>query len=386
MSLIIDEQFLIQTLVDMVRINSCNPSLTGGSPGESEIGEYVAAVMKPIGLDVAVHELGSKRVNVVGIYRGSGGGRSLMWNAHMDTVGVEGMEAPFSGEIRDGRLFGRGSQDMKASLAAMLAAVKALKNENIELAGDLILTAVADEEHASIGTEDIVKNYHADAAIVTEPTDLALCRAHRGFIWYDVDTFGRAAHGSRYNEGIDAIMRMGRFLGELDELEKQLRQRPPHPLAGPPSLHAALIEGGSEISVYAAHCKLQVERRTSPGETVDEATEELQFIADQLSSADPTFKATINPKFVRSPFEVSEEAHIARILEAAITERLGKAPEHIGATFWTDAALLADAGIETVIAGPVGSGLHSAEEWVDLGSAVDLAHILAETCIIYCRS
>lgn len=386
MSLIIDEPFLIQSLADMVRINSCNPSLTEGSPGESQIGDYTADVMRALGLEVAVHELGSKRVNVVGICRGSGGGRTLMWNAHMDTVGVEGMEAPFSAEIRDGRLFGRGSQDMKASLAAMLAAVKALSDEHIELAGDLILTAVADEEYASIGTEDIVKHYRADAAIVTEPTDLALCRAHRGFIWYDIHTLGRAAHGSRYNEGIDAIMRMGRFLGELDNLEQRLRQRPPHPLAGPPSLHAALIEGGSEISVYAANCRLQVERRTSPGETVDQATEELQSIADRLSSVDPTFNATVNPTFARSPFEVSEEAHIARIMEASITDRLGRAPEHIGATFWTDAALLADAGIETVIAGPAGSGLHSAEEWVDIGSTIDLAYILAETARIYCNT
>ena len=155
--------------------------------------------------------------------------------------GVEGMSEPFSGAIRDGKLYGRGSQDMKGSLAAMLATAKALVNADIQLAGDLLLTFVADEEYASIGTADIAQHYSADAAIVTEPTDFALCLAHRGFIWYDIEIVGRAAHGSLYEEGIDANMRMGRLLVELEKLGEDLLTRPAHPLSGPPSLHAAVL-------------------------------------------------------------------------------------------------------------------------------------------------
>jgi acetylornithine deacetylase len=380
----IDETYLTQVLVEMVQINSSNPMLTPGAPGEAALGEHIAEQMSALGLEVTTHELGPNRVNVVGILEGKGGGRSLMLNGHLDTVGVQGMAAPFAATIRDGKLYGRGSQDMKGSLAAMLAVVKALDDSRIELAGDLILTAVADEEYASLGTDDIVRHYSADAAIVTEPTNLALCRAHRGFIWYTVETTGRAAHGSRYQDGIDAIMHMGRFLAELDQLEQELRTRIPHPLAGPPSIHASTIRGGTELSVYPAHCRLEVERRSAPGESVEEVTAELQAILDKLSAADPTFQATVAPFLHRGPFSVEAGAPIVGILEQAATKRLGSPPPHVGAPFWTDAAILAEAGIDTVLIGPTGAGLHSSEEWVDLRSVVDLAAILTDTAITFC--
>ncbi len=384
-SLTIDETFLTQTLSQMVQIDSSNPSLTPSSPGEAAVGTYVAKVMQDLGLAVETHTLETDRVNMVGILPGSGGGRSLMLNGHLDTVGLEGMSEPLSGAVRAGRLYGRGSQDMKGGVVAMLAATKAIVEAKISLPGDIIITAVADEEYASIGTADIVKRYTADAAIVTEPTDLKICLAHRGFIWYDVETMGRAAHGSRYDEGIDAIMRMGRFLAELDLLEQALRQRPPHPLAGVPSLHASLINGGTEISVYAAQCNLGVERRTCPGETEAQVTQELQAIIDKLSSADPTFQASLKPALVRSPFETKADADIVRLTEAALNKRLGPVSPHQGTSFWTDAAILADAGIDTLLLGPSGQGLHSHEEWVDVQSMIDLAYILADTAIAFCQ-
>lgn len=380
----VDEKYLTQALVEMVQIDSSNPLLTPGAPGEAALGKHIAQQMNRLGLEVAIHELGPNRVNVVGILQGKGKGRSLMLNGHMDTVGVQGMAEPFSGEVREGKLYGRGSQDMKGSLAAMLAVVKTLNDSKTSLAGDLILTAVADEEYGSMGTEDIVRHYTADAAIVTEPTNLAICRAHRGFIWYTVETQGRAAHGSRYQDGIDAIMHMGRFLAELDGLEQELRSRPSHELAGPPSLHASTIQGGTELSVYPAHCRLEIERRSAPGESVEGVTAEFQAIIDRLSAADPNFRATVAPFLDRAPFSVGADAPIVTILDEAARQRLGTSPTHIGAPFWTDAALLADAGIDTVLMGPTGAGLHSAEEWVDLRSVVDLAAILTETAITFC--
>lgn len=382
----IDENYLTQTLIDLVRIDSVNPTLSPQGKGEAEIGAYVADKLDQLGLQVSTHEIEPGRVNVVGVLPGTGGGRSLLFNAHMDTVGVEGMTIdPFGGEIRDGRLYGRGAQDMKGSLAAMMAAAKAFVDSGIALAGDLLITAVADEEYASIGMEALVQQVTADGAIVTEPTDMHICRAHRGFVWFEVETFGRAAHGSRYEEGIDANMRMGRFLARLDELEQELRRRPGHPLTGPPSLHASQIHGGKEISMYADHCLLQIERRTAPGETVAQATAELQTIIDELAALDPTFRASVRPTFWRQPFEIDADAPIVRSLENALVAHLGREPPHTGQTFWTDAALLADAGIETVLLGPTGYGLHSAEEWVDLQSVIDLAAVLAETALDYCR-
>lgn len=382
----INETYLIETLKDLVRINSVNPSLTPEGRGEAELGAYVADALKELGLETTLHEIEPGRVNVVGRLKGRGRGRSLLLNAHLDTVGVEGMTIdPFGAEIRAGRLYGRGSQDMKASLAAMIAAAKAFVDAGISLAGDLLITAVADEEYASIGSEALVQQVQADAAIVTEPTDMHVCRAHRGFIWYDVETLGRAAHGSRYAEGIDANMRMGRFLGELEKLEQDLLKREGHVLTGPPSLHAARLQGGKEVSIYAASCLLQIERRTAPGETTAQATAELQTIVDRLTAADSTFRATIRPTFERAPFVVAPDAAIVQILDRALESRLGKASPHSGQTFWTDAALFADAGMETVLLGPIGYGLHSAEEWVDLASVVDLAYVLADAARAYCE-
>jgi len=397
MKLTIDSGYLTSTLADLVRINSTNPSLSPDGAGEAEIATYVAAALNDLGLSVNAYEVEPGRWNVVGILPGQGGGRSLLLNAHLDTVGVEGMAEPFSGALRDGRLYGRGSYDMKGSLAAMMAAAKALVDDGAGLGrpqagrpqgspiqGDLFITAVADEEHSSIGAADLVREVRADAAIVTEPTNLAICRAHRGFIWYEVETIGRAAHGSRYREGIDANMRMGRFLAELDRLEQALRARPPHPLVGPPSLHAALLQGGTELSIYAARCRLQFERRTIPGETEAQATAEVQTLIDRLAAADATFKATLKPFFQRQPFEVGADAAIVGTLEQTAGRRLGRQPAHIGQSFWTDAALLAEAGMETALIGPVGDGLHSAVEWVDVQSLIDLAYILAETAVNYC--
>ena len=381
----IDKDYLTKTTQELIRINSINPSLTPEGKGEAEIGLYVAEKLNELGLETTISEVAPGRVNVVGLLKGSGGGKSLLLNAHLDTVGVEGMTInPFGGELREGRVYGRGAQDMKGSLAAMLAAIKALVEAHIPLKGDLLLTAVADEEYGSLGMERLVKEFHADGAIVTEPTDMHLCRAHRGFIWFEVETIGRAAHGSRYAEGIDANMRMGRFLSELDKLEGELLKREGHELAGPPSLHAALIQGGTEISTYADRCTLKIERRTIPGETVVGATAELQAIIDRLTGHDSTFQATLKPIFWRGPFEVGSEAAIVQVVEQALIKHIGQVPQHSGQTFWTDAALTSQAGMQTVLLGPKGHGLHSAEEWVEMESVVDLAHVLAESAIQFC--
>ena len=314
MSMSIDSTYAVQTLTDLVQINSVNPELSPNGAGETAVAAYVAQALQAMGLEVTTYDLGPRRMNVVGLLKGTGNGRSLLLNAHMDTVGVGGMADPFGAVVRDGRLYGRGSQDMKGSLAAMMAAVKALVDGGVQLAGDVLLTAVADEEYASIGTDDLVRHVTADAAIVTEPTDMSLCRAHRGFIWYEVAVTGRAAHGSRYNEGVDAISHMGRFLVELEALGQELLQRLPHPLAGPPSIHASLVQGGSELSVYPARCTLKLERRTIPGETVAQATAELQAIIDRLAATDPAFRATVRPFFDREPFEVAADAPIVQAL------------------------------------------------------------------------
>lgn len=384
-ALTIDRDYLINTLADLVRINSINPSLISGGAGERKIAGYMAQAMRQLGMIVSQHEPEPDRISTVGILRGSGGGKSLMLNGHIDTVGVDTMPEPFSASIRDGKLYGRGAYDMKGSIAAGLAAVKALRDAGQSPAGDLLIAAVADEEYASLGTADMVKHYRPDAAIVTEPTELALATAHKGFIWLEVTTLGKAAHGSRPQLGIDANLKMGRFLHELEPLEQALRARDPHPLIGPPTLHAALIKGGSAMSVIADRCVLCIERRTIPGETEAQVIAEIQAILDRLAVADEAFHASVKSFFVRDPFEAAATNPIVQTVQGAASSVLQHEVQPGGVSFWTDAALLAAAGIPTVVFGPTGVGAHAAEEWVDLHSVEQAAMIYAQTALAYCR-
>ena len=380
----IDGDYATRTLQDLVRIKSVNPRLDPGASGEFEIAAYVADALERLGLKVSPHEPQPGRVSIVGRLKGSRPGRSLMLNAHLDTVDAAGMEDPFSAEIKDGRLYGRGAFDMKGGLAASMAAVKALAEAGCPHRGEVLVAAVADEEYASLGMEDLVTRYHPDAAIVTEPTALDICLAHKGFAWLEVTTSGRAAHGSRFDLGIDANLRMGRVLAGLDALEQELRARPPHPLVGPPSLHAATLAGGSGLSTYAASCTLQIERRTIPGEPAGQITGEIETILRREAGRDPTFTAELKVLLAREPFEVAADAPIVRALTGAAEAVLGRQPSYIGQTPWMDAALLAAAGIETVVMGAAGAGAHAKEEWVDLRSVHQLAACLAEAALRYC--
>lgn len=385
MTIHIDQDFIKEVLVRLVQTDSRNPDMVSDGPGEARVGGDIARILEGLGLDMKMYDLGSGRVNVVGILPGKGDGRSLILNGHMDTVGVDEMHEPFSGMIKEGRLYGRGSQDMKGSLAAMLGAIKALVDGEISLQGDLIFTAVADEENQSLGTIELVKKIGADGAIVTEPTDLKVVSAHRGWIWYEVEVEGLAAHGSRFQEGRDAILLMGRFLVELEKYSRELIKRPGHPLTGPPSVHTSLIEGGSDMCTYPPRCKVSIERRTVEGETEAVVRKELQLILDRLQERDPDFRAHLSLIAHRAPLETSPESGIMEALTGAYARVMGEQPEISGAAYWTDAALLAEKGMEAVLIGPIGEGLHSAEEWVDLNSVYDLAEILAETAALYCN-
>ena len=380
----VDRDDLVANLAGLVRINSINPTLVSGAPGEAEIAAYVGGWLGTAGLEVRTIESAPGRPSVAARLPGIGGGRSLMLNAHMDTVDVAGMAEPFSGAVRNGRLYGRGAYDMKGSLAACMAAAKSLAAAGRRLRGDLVVAAVADEEYGSLGTADMVTKFRTDAAIVTEPTSLRVCRSHKGYLWIEVEVVGRAAHGSRFDQGIDANIRMGRVLTGLERLERELRARPPHALVGPPSLHAALLEGGSGLSTYAARSVLRIERRTIPGETEAGVMAEIEAILEPLRREDSTFVATAKACFVREPFEVGREAGIVRALDAAAAKVLGRPPQHIGDTPWMDSALLAAAGVETVVFGPHGLGAHADEEWVDVESVVQTAEVLVKTAEEWC--
>jgi acetylornithine deacetylase len=367
----------IRLLRDLVAINSVNPTLVPGAPGEHAIAECVAAEMRRCHLDVSVESVAPGRPNVVGVLEGRTKGRSLMFCGHTDTVGVAGMTDPFTPVERDGRLYGRGAQDMKGGVAAMIAAAAAVANGGGLASGRLIVAAVVDEEHSSIGADALMKTWRADAAIVTEPTDLAIAVGHKGFAWVEVDVQGRAAHGSRPGEGQDAILRLGRVLARLEALDASLQARPPHALVGTGSLHASFIQGGRELSSYPDRATLQMERRILPAEPEGTALAEVQEILDALVREDASFRGTATAMFSRPGYEVPGDHELPQALAAAL-ERVGRPSRITGASFWTDAAVLGFAGIPSVLFGPGGAGLHSTEEYVNVADVVTCRNALTE--------
>jgi acetylornithine deacetylase len=337
---------------------------------------------------VSLEEVAAGRPNVVAILRGTNpaAGRSLLLNGHTDTVGEGGMPEPFTPVLRDGRLYGRGSSDMKAGLAAMVGAVAAIVAGGGPPRGDVLLTFAVDEEHASIGTDAIARRYRADGAIVTEPTGLRICVAHKGFLWATIRTAGRAAHGSDYTAGIDAVVHMGRVLGAIERLDREVLGARSHPLLGRPSVHASVISGGEGPSTYPPSCALVLERRTLPAESPADVRAELLAMLARLGDADPSFRASLEVTLARPGLEVDPDAAIVRSLHGAARRRTGRDAEHVGMSPWFDAALLAQAGMPTVIFGPSGGGWHGDEEYVDVTSVTDCAGILADTIIDFCNA
>src|SRR6266480_1983397 len=409
---------LTELICELVRIESVNPDLIASGSGETQIARFVASWLSDAGLSVGIVEPVPGRPSVVGVLHGTGGGRSLMLNAHMDTVGAGGMSDAFSPRVADGRVYGRGAYYMKGSLAAIM--ITAREAAKLRLKGDLIITAVADEEVASLGTSAVLEKYHADAAIVAEPTELRLCLAHKGFVWLEVETTGVAAHGSRADIGVDAIANMGRVLTGVLELNERLRSGPSHPMLGTGSIHASLIEGGQEMSTYPARCIAKLERRTIPGETAgaklfpihgevpaegrgwgrpevaqgrsEESTSPphlLGRVGEGTSKSGETEgeaklfpihgevpaegrgwgqRTKVRVRLERQPSELSPDHPVSK----AVAEAAGQ-PEIIGAAYWMDMALTNAAGIPTVAYGPIGDGAHADVEWVDIDSV--------ETCV-----
>jgi acetylornithine deacetylase len=373
---------LEKLLSDLVSINSINPDLVPGSPGEAEVARYIVDWLKHAGLEVELIEIVSGRPNVVGIARGTGGGKTLLLNGHMDTVGVAGMTDGHQPRIDGDRLYGRGAYDMKGGLAACMIAAAAAQRQTLR--GDVIFMGVIDEEYASVGTMDLAQRYQADGAIVAEFTELQLILAHRGFVWLEVETIGKAAHGSRPDLGVDAIVKMGKVLIEIEKLDQRLRSNPTHPLLGSGSLHASLVQGGQELSSYPEQCLLSVERRTLPGETPEAVEDELTQIVESLRQTDPSFNAVVRRGIHRSPLETREDAAIVRALQVASVQALAHPSQISGVPFWTDAAILSAAGIPSVLFGPSGSGAHAMEEWVDLESVRTCAEIYLATAMNFC--
>ena len=363
---------IVALAADLIRIPSVNPSIAPDEAnGERAVASFACEWLAAHGIRAWLEETVPGRPNAVAEVVG-GPGPTLVLCAHLDTVGTAGMTIPpFEPRVHEGRLYGRGSYDMKGAAAACMSAAAALLGA--AFGGRLMLALVADEEHASLGAADFVARHRADGCILTEASAGALVLAHKGFVWAEFVTRGRAAHGSRWDLGLSAIGRMGRIIAALERFDREDLRTRTHPLVGPASMHCALVHGGAGLSTYAPECRMTIERRTLPGETPEQVLEELRSVVRMAGE-----EAEIARLLDRPPLTCPADSGIARCVRDAATAVTGAAPAERGVAYWMDAALFAAAGIPTVDFGPDGAGAHEDVEWVDVVSLVTCARILAE--------
>lgn len=364
----------ISLLSRLVRINSINPTLSKG-PGEGEISKFVLNYLKKLGLAGEIQTLAPGRANVVAVLPGSDRKSSLLLNSHLDTVGVEGMDQPFTLRQEYDRFYGRGAYDMKGSIAIMLLLADYFVKHPPPF--DILLTFVADEEDLSTGMEHLVNKWltgissRPSGAIFLEPTEEEIGVCHKGFNWYEVEVIGKAAHGSRPEQGIDAILPLRSVLDELSKIQAELLEREPDPLLGYGSLHSSTIEGGTELSVIPSQSCLRWERRTLPRESPQQLDLELQRVVQAAKNHPGNHEVKARELFVRLPHRVPDDAEILKRLQKA-SPQSGK----VGLSFWADSALGAQAGIPSVLFGPTGHGAHAVDEWVSLKSLVRVYEVL----------
>lgn len=379
----VDEAAVTASLGEMVAIESVNPFDDQPSPGhrEQEFADYFCARLEALGLEVTRRDVVAGRPNICGRLKGCGNGRSIMLTGHMDTVGVDGYDAAFEPRVEDGRLHGRGACDMKGALAAYLEVARVLRETGTALQGDLLIGTVCDEEHLMLGSKDWGPNWpHADFGIIGEPTELAVCPAHKGQTCLLIRTFGKAVHSSMPERGENAIIRMARIIAAFDDYNAELAARAPHALCGHGRFSPGVIHGGTIASAVPDFCELEVDRRLLPGETHEQIIAEYRARIDPLVEQDPTFRYEIaGPTVGVGALDIPADAEIVQTLSQAVERVTGKAAAIDAFPGGTDAPNM---GFPCIICGPGAlAQAHTTNEFVETRQLADAARVYLLTVL-----
>ncbi len=384
----IDESSLTNLTRELIEIPSFVTGIDQGS--EKEIANFISKTLSEAGFETYLQEVTKDRPNVVGILRGKGGGYTLMLNGHLDTVETHGMKIdPFSGRVQDGRIYGRGAADMKGALAAMIIAGKAIKESNVSLKGDLIISGCADEEGKGTGGEHLAKSgLKVDMAIVGEPTELDLGIAQKGLTYIDITVEGKAAHGSSPEKGKNAILVMNEIISRLNSTYLAKLNKKEHRLLGKPTLNIGFIEGGYRPNVVADFCKISIDRRIIPGEDCQTVEREINEVVSEFQTKDPDVKVKVDVlKWTKClPSEISAEETIVRSVSQNLKHMTGREPRIIGAPYWTDAGSFVNLmKVPTLIFGPGElEQAHSSSESIPIDKLVAFAKTILLTALDIC--
>ena len=384
---LVEEKEAVNLLGDLISINSVNPLEDTSLKGEKEIASYIRDYLKNVGIKSIVHPVLNERPNVIGVLEGKKKVRNFVLEAHMDTVKVDNMTIdPFLPKIEEGKMFGRGACDDKGSLAAMLLAMKLLKERNIPLKGDVYLAAVVDEEHKYRGVSHFLnQGFALDAGIVGEPTDLDILIAHKGCIRWRIITKGISVHSSEPEKGKNAIYLMS---GVIDAVQKRLIplcKKKSHPLVGSPILSVNVIQGGTQVNTIPDRCFIEMDRRTIPGENEHDVLGEVDKFLDELRNEKPLLEVEREDPFLASPpMEINKDEAVVQALSDSVRYETSAQPKIRGGQFDSDAGKFVARGIPTPVFGPGNvAQAHSENEWVEIKDVVKAAEIIAQSVVTY---
>ena len=353
--------------------------------GEKEVCEYLESYLKSLGMKVRLQEVLPNRPNIIAEVIGDEVGKSIMFNGHVDTVPIGDIKKwsmdPYSAIIKDNKLFGRGSTDMKGSIASMIIAMKFIMNNVKKFNGKIIFTGVMAEETTGLGTQKIVEeNIKADMALVGEPSDEKIYRAHKGTMWFNLSTYGKLEHSSESNsESNNAIINMMKLIMEINEISKEL-ETIENNLVGHPSINVGLIDGGTKQNMIADSCRISIDRRTLPEEKTDEILDKLRIRLDRLRSLDDRLTFDLEIDTIREAVEVVESEQIVQEVKNALNKVINKNPTISGMKATTDMSILVNQGnIPSVIYGPgFIKQAHTVDEFIEVKRLVESSQVYTE--------